>query len=48
MRKLKAILMGCIEFRSAFTQAYPTHDESRCYDMGREWMHRLTFRVFEQ
>lgn len=47
MKKLKAFLMGMVEFRSSFTMYYTSYDLKRVYDHGREFMHRVTLRRYE-
>lgn len=39
-----ALVWGMIEFRSDFTRHF---DDERAYDLGRDLMHRLTFRYFD-
>lgn len=43
-------LLGLREFRSALGRTYghPETPESRAYEWGREWAHRLTFRRYEE
>lgn len=47
MEKLKAFINGVREFRTDFTTHYDDYDLLEVYDLGREWAHRLTLRVFE-
>jgi hypothetical protein len=47
MVKLAAFLRGVREFRSSVTTHYDDYDLLLAYDWGREWAHRLTFRLFE-
>ena len=48
MRKIKAFIVGMVEFRSFFTMYYTSYELKRAYDQGREFMHTITFRKFEQ
>jgi len=48
MEKIEAFVMGMIEFRSSFTMYYTSYHLKLAYDRGREFMHRVTFRKFEQ
>lgn len=48
MPRVRAFFLGMREFRSAFTTHYISWRLRDCYDAGREWAHRLTFRRFEQ
>lgn len=46
MKKIKSFFKGMAEFRSMYTTSFPAPlDEA--YDWGREWAHRITFRLFE-
>ncbi len=47
-KELRAFLKGIIEFRRAFSTRWDTFDELAAYELGREGMHRLTFRRFEK
>ena len=56
MRRIKAFLLGMIEFRSDCTWADPARSDDIpgdyteldfAYDSGREMAHRLTFRRFD-
>ena len=47
MKKLKAFLMGVREMRLTLTTHYDDEALLECYDSGREWAHRLTFRLVE-
>jgi hypothetical protein len=44
---INAFLWGMWEFRQSFTMRYLEDPEFECYEWGREWAHRLTFRRFE-
>ena len=46
-RKIIAFIFGVIEFRSDITSSFD-YDLIETYDWGRELMHRLTFRRWEQ
>lgn len=48
MTRIRAFLLGMIEFRSMWTTGYDDQSLMETYDWGREWAHRLTFRRFEQ
>jgi len=48
MKTLLAFLNGMWEFRLEFTTGYNNRDELMAYDWGREWAHRLTFRMWER
>jgi hypothetical protein len=47
-RKILAFISGLKEFRLCFTAHYSEHELSKCYELGRELAHLLTFRHFEQ
>lgn len=47
LRKVKAWILGAIEFRSAVTRDFGS-DLIETYDSGREFMHRITFRLFDR
>lgn len=47
-KQLRAFLKGIVEFRSAPTTRWDSFDELAAYELGREGMHRMTFRRFEQ
>lgn len=47
MRKLRAFILGMIEFRSSVTTGFDDYDLLLAYDSGREAAHRLTLRRFE-
>ncbi len=46
MKAIAAFFLGMAEFRSDCT-TNPGDDLIEAYDQGREWAHRLTFRLFE-
>lgn len=48
MELIHAFIDGMREFRSAYTTHYNNLDLLDAYDRGREFMHILTFRRFEQ
>ena len=48
MFKIKAFLLGLVEFRSAFTTHFNDYGATLAYDTGRELAHKLTLRRFEQ
>lgn len=48
MAHIAAFLRGVWEFRSSFTTHYANYDLLVSYDWGREWAHRLTFRMFDE
>jgi len=43
---IKAFIRGVIEFRSDLTTHYD-YPLIESYDLGREWAHRLTFRIWD-
>ena len=45
--KVRAFVLGMIEFRSDLTTHYPYGDLLEAYDWGREIAHRLTFRRWD-
>ncbi len=45
-RRFSIFMLGVREFRETFTTHFDD-DEISTYDWGREWAHRLTFRLFE-
>lgn len=45
--KLVAFWTGAREFRSSLTTAYDDDDLLLAYDRGREFMHRITLRRFD-
>jgi hypothetical protein len=47
MRKLRVWLLGVWEFRSDFT-TYLGGDLIETYDAGREFAHRVTFRIWDR
>lgn len=47
MKSIKAFLLGMAEFRLSFTTHIADLHLQNCYDHGREWAHRLTFRRFD-
>lgn len=54
MAKILAFLRGMIEFRRDMTWADPNRPEDgelteldSCYDAGRDFIHRVTFRWFD-
>jgi hypothetical protein len=47
IKHFKAFLLGIVEFRSDFTTHIENYDLLRSYDLGREWAHKLTFRVYD-
>lgn len=54
LARLRAFIRGMREFRLDCTWADPLRkcgymtDLDYAYDSGREWAHRLTFRLFER
>jgi hypothetical protein len=46
MKKLRAFILGMIEFRSDFTTHFGG-DLIETYDAGRDLSHRLTLRFFD-
>jgi hypothetical protein len=47
LKTIAAFLLGAWEFRSDCTTNHGD-DLIEAYDLGREWAHRLTFRLWEQ
>lgn len=47
MKRISVFLLGAREFRQTTTTAFDS-PEIEIYDKGREFMHRLTFRLFEE
>lgn len=47
MRRIRAFLLGVVEFRSMYTTHFSRYSEMLAYDSGRDLAHRLTFRKFE-
>lgn len=47
MTLIFAYLLGMYEFRRGFTTHLPSRKERNAYDRGRERMHRMTFRRYE-
>lgn len=47
MTRIKAFLLGVIEFRQSFTTNLDDWYANQAYDWGREWAHRLTLRRFD-
>ena len=48
MTRLHAFIMGVREFRSSYTTSFDDQDLLFAYDAGRDWAHRLTFRLFDK
>ncbi len=47
MSKIKAFILGMIEFRSDCTTNVGD-DDMDAYDSGRDFAHKITFRYFDQ
>jgi len=56
MKRIKAFILGMIEFRSDYTWTDPARDDNivgdytaldASYDSGRDLAHRLTLRYFD-
>ena len=47
MQKIRAFILGFVEFKSSFTTRHEDLDLSDSYDHGREFAHRLTLRRYE-
>lgn len=47
MKTIRALILGMIEFRTDFTTHYDDLDLAEIYDRGRELMHRLTLRRYD-
>jgi hypothetical protein len=41
---IRTFLLGMLEFRRSFTTRC---DGDEAYEWGREWAHRLTFRIYD-
>ena len=48
MKNIAAFFNGMKEFRLSFTTHYENDTHIEWYDRGREFMHLITFRHFEQ
>ncbi len=46
-KQLKAFLRGCIGFCKPLATMHESWQELEAYELGREGMHRLTFRRYE-
>lgn len=44
---IRAFLLGWLEFRSNYTTRCHNARQREAYDWGREWRHRINFRVYE-
>ena len=47
MKAIKAFFLGVVEFRLNCTTVFSDNAMCDAYDSGREWAHRLTFRMYE-
>lgn len=47
MRKIRIFLLGMCEFRAMVTSHFD-YPEIEIYDKGRDFAHKLTFRLFEE
>lgn len=47
MAAIKAFLLGMAEFRLTYTTHIADWHLQNCYDNGREFAHKITFRHFE-
>lgn len=47
MTKLRAFILGVVEFRLSFTTHFEDEALLEAYDTGRELAHKLTFRRLE-
>lgn len=47
MKKIKIFLLGMKEFRLDSTTSF-NYPEIEIYDKGRDFAHRLTFRIFDK
>ncbi len=47
MKKINAFVLGMIEFRSSLTTHYSDPDLLSFYDKGRDLMHKLTLRFYD-
>ncbi len=48
IRRVRAFLLGVLEFRSCYTTHFSEWSAMCAYDEGRELAHRLTLRRFER
>lgn len=48
IRRIRAFILGMLEFRSDFTTHFSEWGAMRAYDYGRELAHRFTLRRFER
>jgi len=48
VKKVLAFINGMLEFRSDYTTHYARFSLMCAYDSGRDFMHVITFRKFEQ
>jgi len=48
MKTIKAFLYGMYEFKLMCTYRYDDPDLRNAFEWGREWAHRLTFRIWDQ
>lgn len=47
MQKIRAFLLGVMEFRSDLTTSFNDYDLYAAYDSGRDLAHRFTFRRWD-
>ena len=48
MAKLKAFVLGMREFRTSWTTHLEDEALMEAYDAGRDFAHRITFRLYEE
>lgn len=48
IRRVRAFILGFIEFRSCYTTHFSEWSAMCAYDKGRALAHRITFGGFEQ
>ena len=47
-KKIRAFILGVLEFRHSVTTGFDSWPELYAYDTGRDLAHRLTFRVYDR
>jgi hypothetical protein len=48
MIKLRAFVLGMREFRTSWTTHFEDETLMEAYDAGRDFAHRITFRLYEE
>ena len=44
MKEVKAFLIGMLEFRSSYTSSL---EDDYSYELGRDFAHKVTLRIFD-